>query len=846
MKSDKQLKKEFKLIASKNPDEYYATTVLKREGFMRKRCECKTYFWTTHQDRVVCGDPACSGGFDIASGTPAKHKLSFGGVWDKIVEVLEPRGYKPIKRYPTVARWNPTMEYTLASIAAFQPYVISGDVKPPAKKLLIPQFCLRFGDIDNVGITGSHCTGFVMIGQHQFVPPEEWSQEDAFQDMYDFITVGVGLSKHELTLHEDAWAGGGNYGPCMEFFSRGVELFNQVYMLYELTPTGESKELSIKVLDMGLGMERVAWFSQGTPNMYEAIFPKVLKKLREKTKTEMDHELYKEFSRYSAYLNVDESENIEAEWKKVADKLSISVETLKKKVLPMAAIYSIAEHARALLVSLSDGALPSNTGGGYNLRVILRRALSFIDQFGWKVDLGEVAEWHAKELEFVFPELKNNLENVKKILKVEKTKYEATKEKAKTIIQKIVRQEINEKLLLQLYDSNGISPEIIKEEALKHGKKIVVPDDFYVKVSELHAKKERSAAATKKEVVIEFEKGLPDTDALYFDDYKLTKFEAKVLGVKDEYVVLDQTLYYPTSGGQLHDIGRINDFEVLDVFKQGGLIIHRLNKNHGLKKGDMISGSLDFDRRLQLTQHHSATHIVNAAARRILGSHVYQAGARKTMEKSTLDITHYDSLKEKELKLIEAEANKLVREAHPIKKGFMPRETAEARHGMEIYQGGAVPGSEIRIVEVVGVDVEACGGTHLDNTKEIGEIKIIKSSKIQDGVVRLEFTAGGTAKKTQDSQDYILVEAQRILSVERDEIISAATQLFSAWKKAKKAVSKKKKVEDLSIFDINPEKRSDSDVLSVLKDILRTQPEHIPKTLTRFKKELEQNIEKIS
>ena len=151
--TDKELKKAFKKIASKTPDKYFPTKELRELGYMRKLCKCGTYFWTIHKDREVCGDPAYSGGFQVVIDNPSPIKLSYIDVWKKIVEVLEPRGYKPIKRYPCVARWNPTSEFTIASISAFQPYVITGEVEPPAKKLIIPQFCLRFNDIENIGIS---------------------------------------------------------------------------------------------------------------------------------------------------------------------------------------------------------------------------------------------------------------------------------------------------------------------------------------------------------------------------------------------------------------------------------------------------------------------------------------------------------------------------------------------------------------------------------------------------------------------------------------------------------------------------------------------------------------------
>jgi hypothetical protein len=178
MLSDKQVKKKFKVEASEHPENYYPVSYLKSEGFQRKKCQsCGTHFWTVNEQQVHCGDPSCSGGFNVISNNPSKQQLSYEGVWKKIVEMLEPKGYKPVKRYPVVARWNPTADFVMASIAAFQPYVVTGEVSPPAEKLVIPQFSLRFGDVDNVGITGSHLTGFFMIGKHVFFDEKKWSQE---------------------------------------------------------------------------------------------------------------------------------------------------------------------------------------------------------------------------------------------------------------------------------------------------------------------------------------------------------------------------------------------------------------------------------------------------------------------------------------------------------------------------------------------------------------------------------------------------------------------------------------------------------------------------------------------
>ncbi|MEE9379329.1 MAG: alanine--tRNA ligase [Candidatus Lokiarchaeia archaeon] len=840
--TDKELKQNFKKISSRNPDAYFPTTELRKLGYMRKKCECcGTYFWTTLKNREVCGDPVCSGGFQVVIDNPSKVELSFIGVWKKIVEILEPRDYVPINRYPCVARWNPTSEFTIASISAFQPYVITGEVEPPAKKLIIPQFCLRFNDIENVGITGSHNTGFVMIGQHSFVSPEEWNQGELFMDIHDFIHKGVGLPMEEITIHEDSWAGGGSFGCSLEFFSRGVELFNQVYTMFEQTLEGP-RELKLKVLDMGLGQDRVAWFSQGTPNMYEAIFPLVLSKLREITKIELDLDLYNRFSQYSAYLNVDEVDNMDEAWNRVAQELEIGVKELKHKIMPMTALYSIAEHARSLLFAINDGKLPSNVGGGYNLRVIFRRAISFIDKFNWDIDMADVCTWHAKELKGIFPEVSEHLFEIREILDVEREKFYATKKKAGKILEKIMKKgEISTEILIELYDSNGISPDMVKTASKKFGIKVNIPDDFYKLVVERHEITEK-IHATGKEVELDLE-GIPETKSLYYYDYTETSNDAKVLKIIDNKVVLDKSVAYPTSGGQLHDIGKINSQDFNDVFKQGNYIVHILDDKPKFKEGDTIKIEVNKEWRKQLSQHHTATHIVNAAAQDILGSHINQAGAKKSLKSSHLDITHYEQIPKDKIVEIEKKANKIVKKGIDLNLSFIPRSEAEKKYGMTIYQGGAVPGKNLRIVEIPGVDVEACGGTHLNNTSEAGYIHIKKSQKIQDGIVRLTFVAGDATNKLKEKHKKILEELKDILRVERKQLVGRVEEVIEKWKNINKAL-KSGKVNENDL-ELTSSETFEGDVLSEISQFLNIKKDDVPIKIQKFYSEWSEGIKKI-
>lgn len=855
--SDKEQKKQFKVTASQNPDQYYPTDVFKKYGLMRKQCRITgMFFWTVNDDQDICGDPEAVGEFSFIGDSPAK-KMSYAEIYRRFSQLMQGFGYTPIKRYPVVARWNPTVDYTIASIAAFQPYVVTGEVKPPADRLVIPQFCLRFGDIDNVGITGSHNTCFVMIGQHVFVPPKDWNQAALFEHLLTWFTdeeKGMGIALHELTLHEDAWAGGGTFGPCVEFFSCGVELGNQVYMMFEQTPDGP-RELDIKVLDMGMGMERCAWFSQATPTIYDATFPTVLEKLSHAAKLRVDADLLTRFVPYGSQLNVDEVDDIHAAWQAIATKLDVSVSHLKETILPQAALYSIAEHSRALLVALTDGALPSNVGGGYNLRVLVRRCFSFIDQYGWNMYLPEICKWHAEELADIFPELGEQLDTVKEILDVEKEKYDSSRQKAHQIVTKLLEKDepISTDTLFELYDSNGVSPELIAEEAKKLGKIVAIPDNFYARVSELHEKQEQ-VHQTKRTSGLDLG-NVEGTDALYFDDWAVSEFDAKVVLADGKHVILDKTYFYPTSGGQVNDHGSIAGAAVVDVFKEGSAIIHVLkddvSSHADLVAGNLVHCQIDMQRRKQLTQHHSAAHVINAAARTVLGDHANQAGAKKTIEKGHLDITHYRALTQEEIEAIEKESNRIISSAVETRLSFMPRDLAEKEYGMTIYQGGAIPGDLLRIVEIPGIDVECCGGTHVKNTSEIELIKIVKASKIADGVVRLTYVAGAAAEQMEKGADAVLDDLVSLLSVDAQYIPARAALLFQQWKKAKKLVGKKKQGKEISDEDLafisshDVTTSYDGNILQETARVLKTTPEHLVKTIERFKGELEKYKEQI-
>ncbi|MDI6888758.1 MAG: alanine--tRNA ligase [Methanocellales archaeon] len=776
---DKQLKKRMKTRFSQNYTRFYPVEALKSLGFSRSVCKkCGNGFWST-QSRQFCDEPACSGGYRFIDQPVTKKRFGYKEAWDVYVKTFKKWKYVPLDRYPVVCRWYDALYFVTAGINDFQPYVVSGEVAPPADAVIEPQFCLRFLDTDSVGITGRHYTGFIMVGQHVFNTPAKhvYFKDEGTAQIYEFLTKGLGIASDELFFHEEVWAGGGNFGPCMEFFSRGLELGNQVYIQYQSLPDGSYRELKTKVIDMGAGLERWSWFSQGTSMSYDTVFPKVMKYLYKQSDTtpKGSEELWRKFARYAGLLNIDEIENVGPVWKKVASQVGVEVSALKEEVYRRRALYALADHTRTLLVAIHDGALPSNVGGGYNLRSLLRRCWSLINEYEFDFELERLFEMHIDEFGSWFTELKD-YGSLFEILAIERERYDETRKRCKGIIQRMInRGEVfDPKKLVELYDSHGIIPEMVAEV----GPSINIPDDFYSRVQALH---ERRAKAERPKYDVEH---IPRTKLLFYEKPEATTFTARVIKrLSPKEIVLDRTLFYPTSGGQAHDTGTINGIKVLNVIKENGVVIHTTEKP---VKEDHIKGIIDSKRRKILSEHHTATHIVNYAARKVLGEHVWQAGAEKTVEKSRLDITHYQSLDFDQIQEIERVANELVKRDVPVDIKEMPRDKAEEKYSMRIYQGGAVPGKTLRIVAIGDYDVEACGGIHVKNTSQVGLIKIINSERIQDGVVRLEFLVGDNAMEEIQRQARILRELSELWGVSQDDLPKTAKKFFEEWKTLKK------------------------------------------------------------
>jgi len=776
MATDKELKKIKRQEFKENFAKFYPVEVIKKMGFDRYICKkCGRGFWSTKK-REFCGEPTCGDGYTFI-GKKIMRGIGYKEGYDLLVKTFKKWGYKPLKRYPVVSRWYEGHNFVEAGINDFQPFVVSGQVPPPAPAVLEDQFCLRFNDIENVGLTGRHYTGFIMMGQHVFNTPEKYVyfKDEGVQQLVEYFVKTLKLPKDELILHEDVWVGGGNFGPCIEFFSHGMELGNQVYIQYEQTPEGY-RELQTRVIDMGTGAERLVWFSSGEIMSYDVVFPEVMKYLYKQTKIKKNKEVWKKFAQYSAIIDAEE-EDVNKAFKEIATKIGIDAVELRREILPTAALYSIADHTRALLVAVHDGELPSNVGGGYNLRNILRRCFSLIDMYQFNIDLNEVIRLHIKEFGKWYKDLKEETV-IFDVIKIEKERYLETVSKAKQIIEKMASsgELSNVETLLKLYESNGITPELIKQ--LKP--EIELSSKFYSKLEDL------KRPAQKHEGGINVS-GIQKTILGFREESNKMSFKAKVIAQIENFLVLDKTYFYPKMGGQDWDLGKIEDIPLKSVQMQDGVVLHELSKSKKFELGQDVSCEIDKERRKQLTITHSAVHIVGAATRKVLGTHINQAGSEKTIDKGKIDITHYKALTFEEFQKIEKVANQMVKKGIEAESKIIPRGEAEKKYGMRIYQGGAVPGKDIRII-AFGNDVQACGGTHVENTKDIKFIKLISSERVKDGVVRIELMVGDKALEKAQENEKILKQVADLWNVSYKEVPKTAERFFEEWKDQRKKV----------------------------------------------------------
>jgi len=766
----------------------------KKNGFIRQKCKvCGAFFWS-QKITDLCGESPCVENTFIEK-SPTTIHLDLNGVREAFLTFFNKHGHTIVEPYPVVCRWRDDLLVTIASIVDFQPYVTNGEIPPPANPLVVSQPCLRFEDIDNVGVTsGRHLTIFEMGGAHAFNYPgnEVYWKDQTVEYHHNLITKVFGVESDKISYKEHLWSGGGNAGPAVEAIVDGLEISTLVFMCYKME-NGRWVPTVVKTVDTGYGLERWAWLSLGTPTAFHAIFGPLLPKFMDIMGVECDNKILVETGKLSGALNVERPTLSYETRRLIAKRIGITVEEYLKVIEPFEKVCTLLDHTKALIFLLAEGVVPSNVKTGYLARMLLRRIYRILCEFGRENRLLELLEHQIGYWGKYFRNLEINKNEILKLAGVEIVKYRRTLEREMEIVIKKLnhlkkegKEEVPKEMIVEAYESHGIHPSQLKEQAIKLGLKTEIPQDFFASIVKIHTKKVKETEEKDELEKILIERNIPPTEKIFYEDPKLLQFNAKVIFAYNDKIVLDRTAFYAESGGQLSDIGKIvwenGETTVKYVKKVGGIIVHEVDNPPPINTE--VMGHVDKERREQLSIHHTATHIINGAARKVLGEHVWQAGAQKNVDEAHLDITHYTNITDEEASRIEDIANEIVRKNIKVEIFNLPRFEAERKYGYRLYQGGVVPGKEIRVVKIGEHDVEACGGTHVLNTGEIGFIKVIKVEHIQDGIERIVFTAGKAAlKKVQETFEIIkniskqinapsegLTEAVEKIVKENDEI----------------------------------------------------------------------------
>lgn len=814
---------------SADSDRYYKIRLFEEKGFERKSCvECKRFFWTIDSERMFCPDHGTDT-YSFIGNPPTSKRFDYTESWNQVESFFKKNNHTSVNRYPVVCRWRDDLYFTIASIVDFQ-RVMGTKVmfEFPANPLVVPQTCLRFKDLENVGVTGRHFSSFCMIGQHSIPDGKGYWKDECVDLDYRLLTDQFGIEKKEVVFVEDVWEGGGSFGSSLEYFVNGLELGNAVFTEFQGTLDNHTT-LDQRIIDMGAGLERFAWITMGTPTAYDCCFGPITEKLIQKAGIDIDSDSISHYFTEVA-RNLDKFENISEVQKVAISNSKISEDVVKRTIKPLEGIYLIVDHIRTLIFAISDGALPSNVGGGYNLRMVIRRVVATIDRMKIDINMDELIDLQIDYLKNTYPELEDTREDVKTIIQIEVDRYHQSKTRMQKIANNIKKQGRTPSVenLITLYESDGITPDYLKEiNAIRE-----IPSTFYSKLSELH---QSAKKITTEQLDLE---GIQETEMLFYKDDP-EKFSAKVLRVMDNKVILDKTSFYARGGGQEPDYGKISNCTVKDVTKHGNIVLHELEGDIP-NEGDVVECSIDSIRRGNITKHHTSTHILNSSSRNVLGSWVWQHSAFKEDGYGRLDITHHSTLTDEQTAEIEKVANSVIQKNLPVDITNYERGEAEQKFGFRIYQGGVVPVKSVRIVSVDDFDVEACGGTHVKNTGEIGLVKITKTDRIQDGVIRLEFVSGKAAIDFIQNQDKNISSIAKTLQSDKQKIVQSfentINEADSSRKKikqlikrtadssAKESIENAKKIADVRLYTVSDNELDDEYHISIGEKAIKMEP----------------------
>ncbi len=825
-------------------------------GHHQKKCLVTNLkFWTRDNDRITCGDstsdPYTFIDNPIIKGYPMKGKELKDAMRKTFLSYFEDRGHKVISPYPVIARWRDDIHLTIASIADFQPHVTSGQVLPPANPLTISQPCIRLTDVAAVGRSGRHLSTFEMMAHHAFNRPKDddvvyWIDQ-CVRLCDDMLVKTFGIPPSDITYVENPWSGGGNAGPALEVIVGGLELATLVFMNLEEHDEGnieikgiKYREMELQIIDTGYGLERFCWAAAGTPNIYEAIYPETVNWLKEISGYEgiinslnLDLDLNRllgEISRLSGILNIDVGTDVDSLYDILISRLVdlgfiISINDLKKLTEPLSSIYAIPDHMHAICNMLGDGLVPSNTKAGYLVRMLARRVCRMRDSIGVDISLTELGIRHI-DTYLNINTFVQSYDGICDILELEEMRYYEMLRKGESAVRTALKNiskddaELPDEILFRLSEERGLNPDMTISIANTLGwNNLCVRVGFSADMASRNAMMTKNASKNRKNPSkLKELSDVPKTSLDYYEDTNKVNFDAKVIScfkltnshlqsfnfsnevlmIPNHVVILDKTLFYPEGGGQLGDQGTLNqngiEINVLDTKISNGVVLHFTDH---FMKNDVTKGCVKWARRKQLMDHHTGIHLVGGATRELLGPHIWQAGSNKGSKYARIDVTHHSRIDRSMLDKIEDRVNELISNNFNVEKLVLTREEADKSFGFDIYQGGPPKQNKIRIIKIKDFDTQACGGTHHDNIGEIGDLRIIRSSQVQDGVERLQVVAGDTAREHARLQEKLLSDTSDVLGVNPEDLPRTVSRFFEEWK------SQQKKIEELEGEIIN-------------------------------------------
>jgi len=723
------------------------------------------------------------------------------------------RGHQKVSSSSLVPTNDPTLLFTNAGMNQFKDVFIGTETRS-YDKATSSQRCVRAGgkhnDLENVGYTARHHTFFEMLGNFSF---GDYFKADAIQYAWDFLTKELNLSKDKLLVtiyHDDEeafdiwankigvseekiiristsdnfWSMGdtGPCGPCSEIFydhgehiwggppgtpeedgDRFIEIWNLVFMQFNRQSDGTMQLLPKPSIDTGMGLERISAILQNVHSNYEIdIFQNL----------------------------IDATANI------------IGTQDKQDKSLRV-----IADHIRSCCFLICDGIIPSNEGRGYVLRRIIRRAVRHGNKLGARdVFFYRLVESLESQMAEAYPELTANRSLIEKVLKTEEEQFSRTLERGMSILNDALNQLTSDvvpgELVFKLYDTYGFPADLTNDVAREKELRI---DEEGFQVA-MNAQRKRAQQASqfdtdynerlKSNCTSEFTGYDHQADTARIIELFVDGHEVEQLINGDEgIIVLDKSPFYAESGGQTGDSGEIKtangSFIVTDTIKLGNAIAHKGTAHTDFKLGDDVRAEFDIERREAIRLNHSATHLMHAALKHVLGEHVNQKGSLVSDERFRFDFSHFEAVTNEELKSVEKLVNEQIRANHSLDTKLMNLDEAKSAGAMALF--GEKYSEDVRVVSMGEFSMELCGGTHVNRTGDIGFFKILSECGIAAGVRRLEAVTGIKALDAVQSQSQQISQMASLLKIDPQGLPARIQNVLDQNKTIEKELEKLKR-----------------------------------------------------